>query len=338
MLRLSGYRRKVVHWNMMKNKVFILFIILIAAGAGLYMISSRRSPSSDQIITKEINPRRGDISITFTTTGVVEPQNRLEIKPPINGRIEEILVQEGDKVAQGDIVAWMSSTDRAALLDSARAQGPEALAYWKEVYKATPLLSPINGEVIVRAVETGQTVSTGDVVIVLSDRLIVKAQFDETDIGRVRLHQRAVISLDAYPDVKIPGIIDHIAYESKLVNNVTIYEVDIIPQKAPPFFRSGMSATVEVLEQSRTDVLLIPLEAIIREGGKSFVLIKDPTGKEPLKREITIGLTNGVSAEVVTGLKIDDTVILKQKSYALPEQKTGSSPFMFGRPKKKKND
>lgn len=338
MLKLSGYRRKVVHWNMMKNKVLILVIILIVAGAGLYIVNLRRGPSSGQIITTEIHPRHGDIRITFTTTGTVEPQNRLEIKPPINGRIEEILVKEGDKVAQGSIVAWMSSTDRAALLDSARAQGPEALAYWKEVYKATPLLSPINGEVIVRAVETGQTVSTSDAVIVISDRLIVKAQFDETDIGRVRLHQRAVMSLDAYPDVKIPGIIDHIAYESKLVNNVTIYEVEIIPQKVPPFFRSGMSATVEVLEKIKTDVMLIPLDAIISDGDKSYVLVKNTAGQEPLKREITTGLSNGVMVEVITGLNMDDTVIRKQKSYTLPGRNTGSSPFMFGRPKKKKND
>jgi macrolide-specific efflux system membrane fusion protein len=52
------------------------------------------------------------------------PQNRLEIKPPIAGRAEEVLVNEGELVKAGQIIAWMSSTDRAALLDAARAQGP----------------------------------------------------------------------------------------------------------------------------------------------------------------------------------------------------------------------
>jgi macrolide-specific efflux system membrane fusion protein len=323
---------------MMKNKVLLVVLILVAVVVVLYVASSRKGPSSGQITTREIKPLKGDIRITFTTTGVVEPQNRLEIKPPINGRVEEILVKEGDKVSQGRIVAWMSSADRAALLDSARAQGPEVLAYWKEVYKATPLLSPINGEVIVRAVETGQTVSSNDAVIVLSDRLIVKAQFDETDIGRVRIKQKAILSLDAYPDVKIPGIIDHIAYESKLVNNVTIYEVDIIPQKVPAFFRSGMSATVEVLEKTKNNIMLLPLDAITKEDSKSFVLVKDAAGGNPLKREITTGLSDGVTAEVLTGLDMDDVVIVKQRRYNLPKRKTGSSPFMYGKPKKKKND
>ena len=323
---------------MMKSKVLIVAVILVAVCAILYVASSRKGPSSGQITTREIKPFKGDIRITFTATGVVEPQNRLEIKPPINGRVEEILVKEGDKVSQGNIVAWMSSADRAALLDSARARGPEALAYWKEVYKATPLLSPINGEVIVRAVETGQTVSSNDAVIVLSDRLIVKAQFDETDISRVRIKQKAILSLDAYPDVKIPGIIDHIAYESKLVNNVTIYEVDITPQKVPAFFRSGMSATIEVLEKTMIDIMLLPLEAIIKENSKSFVLVKDVAGGSPLKREITTGLSDGATAEVLTGLDMDDVVIVKQRKYTLPRRKTGSSPFMFGKPKKKKND
>lgn len=322
---------------MTKSKILIVVLIIAATLAGLYVANVRKGAKSGDITTREIKPVTGDIALTLSTTGVVEPQNRLEIKPPINGRVEEILVAEGDEVSKGQIVAWMSSSDRAALLDSARAQGQEALAYWKEVYKATPLISPINGEVIVRAVETGQTISSGDAIIVLSDRLIVNAQFDETDIGRVRLKQRAVMSLDAYPDVKIPGVIDHIAYESKLVNNVTIYEVDIIPEKVPIFFRSGMSATVEVIERSKSGIMLLLLEAVIKENGKNFVMIKDAAG-QPRKKEITVGLNDGVRTEVLNGLSIDDTVIIQQIKYALPKRKTGSSPFIPGKPKKKKND
>ena len=166
--------------------------------------------------------------MTVITTGVVEPQNRLEIKPSISGRIEEILVHEGDHVRSGDVLAWMSSTERAALIDAARSQGNKELKYWEEVYKKTPLISPIDGEIIDRPVEPGQTVTTSDAVLVLSDRLVVNAQFDETDVGKVKIGQKAFITLDAYPDIQLDGVVDHIAYESQVINNVTIYDVDIL--------------------------------------------------------------------------------------------------------------
>jgi macrolide-specific efflux system membrane fusion protein len=155
-----------------------------------------------------IHPTYGSIQTVISTTGTVQPQNRLEIKPPINGRIEEILVQEGDRVSVGQTLALMSSSERAALLDAARTQSKETLDYWEEVYRPTPLIAPIKGVVIVRGVEPGQTVASTDAVIVLSDRLIVQAQVDETDIGKVKIGQAAVISLDAYPDTKVEARVD----------------------------------------------------------------------------------------------------------------------------------
>ncbi|MBN3038690.1 MAG: efflux RND transporter periplasmic adaptor subunit [Candidatus Omnitrophica bacterium] len=314
---------------MRKNKAYFIALILLCMGI-VFVLKLRQESSSEEFSTQEINPAIGDISITFSTTGVIEPQNRLEIKPPISGRIEEILVQEGDKVKQGQILALMSSTERAALLDSARAQGEEAVKYWKDVYKATPLISPIDGEVIVRAVEPGQTITSTDAVIVLSDRLIVSAQFDETDIGRVQLQQKAIISLDAYPERKIQGLVGHIAYESELVNNVTIYEVDIIPQEIPQFFRSGMSATVEIIEKEKEGVMLLPLAAIINEQDRHFVFAKKEKSNKHEKTEVVTGLSDGAMVEIISGLKAGDSVLVEQKKYALPKKDFSGSPFMPG--------
>ena len=88
-------------------------------------------------------------------------------------------------------------------------------------------------------------------MVVLSDHLIVRAQVDETDIGKITPDMKAIITLDAYPDTKIKASVEHIYYESKTVNNVTIYEVDLIPEEVPAFFRSGMNATVDFIEQEQ---------------------------------------------------------------------------------------
>ncbi|MCX5712736.1 MAG: efflux RND transporter periplasmic adaptor subunit [Candidatus Omnitrophica bacterium] len=209
----------------------------------------QRKPPKE--ILKEISPVVGSIQSVINTTAIVQPDNRLEIKPPINGRIDKVLAREGDLVKEGQILAWMSSTERAALLDAARAQGAEAMKYWEEVYKATPLISPVSGEVIVSTNEPGQTVTAADIVIVLSDHLVAQAQVDETDIGKVKAGQGVLVTLDAYPQIKVKGKVDHIFYESKLVNNVNIYQVDIVLETVPAVFRSGMTATVNIIENTK---------------------------------------------------------------------------------------
>ena len=314
---------------MLKNKYFLIISIAVIFVFTLVLFNRGRNKDNGGV-TQEISPYLGEISLTLTTTGVVEPQNRLEIKPSIGGRIEEILVKEGDKVKKGDILAWMSSTERAALVDAATSQTDQTRQYWEDVYKKTPIISPIDGEVIVRSFEPGQTIATTEPLLVLSDRLIVSAQFDETDIGRVKVGQDAVITLDAYPAIEIKGRVDHIAYESELVNNVNIYDVDILPQEVPEFFRSGMSANVEVIEKSRQGVLLIPIKAIEDDAGKKFVTIKN--GRRTERRQIEVGLTDSNNAEVVSGLTASDTVIVKDQKYLpLKRQEAGTSPFMPSR-------
>ncbi len=321
----------------MKNKKWIIYLgLMIALGVGITLvIKIKRNKNTDQVI-KEISPIYGNIQSFISTTGTVLPQNRLEIKPPISGRIEKVLVKEGEEVKTGQIVAWMSSTERAALLDAARAQDEETIKYWQDAYKPTPLIAPIDGEVIVRAVEPGQTVSSANAIIVLSDRLIIKAKVDETDVGRVKLGQEAIISLDAYPQVKVKAKVDHISYESKIVNNVIIYEVDILPEKVPEFFRSGMSANVDIVEISKENILLIPIEAVKREKAGNYVLLSQGNDDEPVKRPVELGISDEQWVEVVSGIGARDKILIMTKKYILsPDARSGRNPFMpFGRKKR----
>jgi macrolide-specific efflux system membrane fusion protein len=320
-------------WNK-KRKVLLGIIIGVGLIIMLVLILKQNKSSGENI--QIIHPTYGAIQTVISTTGTVQPQNRLEIKPPINGRIEEIFVKEGERVTVGQTLALMSSSERAALLDAARTQSKETLDYWEEVYKPTPLIAPINGEVIVRAVEPGQTVTTNDVVIVLSDRLIVQAQVDETDIGKVKLGQSAIVSLDAYPDTKVKATVDHIAYESTIINNVTIYDVDILPEKVPPVFRSGMSANIDIIEQSKENILMIPLDAVKQDAEGSFVLVSPNIDTKPAKRRIQLGISDDKNVEVIAGLEPEDNIIIETQNYQPPKEKEqGSNPFMPGPPRRR---
>ncbi|MDD4955825.1 MAG: efflux RND transporter periplasmic adaptor subunit [Candidatus Omnitrophica bacterium] len=308
--------------------IFILFAIGIVFGVWYFKFK----PSGESMeAVREIQPAIGTISSVISTTGEVLPKNRLELKPPVPGRIEQILVREGQDVKKGQVVAWMSSTERAAMLDFAAGQGEEALKYWRDVYKAIPLTSPIDGEVIVATMQPGQTVTVTDAVIVLSDKLIVRAQVDETDIGKVKLNQKAIITLDAYPDVKINAKVEHIYYESQTVNNVTIYQVDLTPENVPDFFRSGMNATVEFIAKSKDNVLLLPLEAVHKEKDESFVYVAGNAG-ERIKKIVTTGMSDDKNIEIVSGITENDKVTVKSRKFVIPQDSTTTSPFMpFGR-------
>ena len=311
----------------MKNKIWKIIgigVVVLVVWFGWTKLKHKDSTNGP---VKIIHPRIGDIQLMVSTTATILPKNRLEVKPPVNGRIEQVLVVEGQKVNAGDTIVVMSSTERAALLDAARGQGEEKLKYWQEVYKPIPLIAPITGDVIVGTIQPGQTVTTSDPVIVLSDRLIIRAQVDETDIGKIQQGQKAKISLDAYPETKINAVVDHIYYESKAVNNVTIYEVDLMPEAVPSFFRSGMNANVDFIQEGKKDVLTLPVNAVHKEQGETFVMIQSQMGEKPVKRPVVLGISDDKKVEIVSGLTQEDEVILKSKKYALPQSGGGNSPL-----------
>lgn len=314
---------------MPKNKSNIkLYIILgtvavVLVGAGVYY--SKKRSSSDQPQYSQVVVERGTIKLTILSTGTVQPENKVEIKPPIAGRVEQVLAREGQVVRKGQILAWMSSTERAAMLDAASSKGKEEVAKWEELYRPTPILAPINGTVIQRKVESGQTFTTSDAILVMSDRLTVKAQIDETDIGQIKVKQKARIVLDAYPGQTISARVDQIAYDSTTTNNVTTYLVDILPDKTPDFMRSGMTANVTVEISSKEDTLLIPTEALKVENGRSVVLRYVEKGR-PVTEEVTTGLSDGKNTEVIEGLAEGDVILVPE--FRIEEAKSGGgSPF-----------
>ncbi len=316
---------------MFNKKWKVLLVIIIVIGIGVFFFIRSRAASSSKVESKEIKATVGPIENFVTTTGTVLPQNRLEMKPPVNGRVEQILVKEGESVKTGQTLAWMSSTERAAVLDAARDKGDTELKYWQDAYKPIPLLAPIDGEVIVAKVQPGQTLTAADAVLVLSDRLIVRAQVDETDIEKVKLQQAAVVSLDAYPDKKVDSTVEHIYYESKTVNNVTVYEVDLLPDKVPDFFRSGMNANIDFLVQKKEDALLVPLEAVHKDKDGSYVLLSQGPGKEPMRQAVTAGISDDKNTEIVSGITANDRIIVTSTKYMLPSAKQGTNPFMPSR-------
>jgi len=299
--------------------------VAIVAGGVVFMLGKK---GKSDVTYREYHATIGNINSVVSTTATVKPQNRLEIKSPVSGRIDEILVKEGQFVRKGQVLALISSTERAALLDAATQKGKSETDYWNKVYNQTALISPINGQVIVSSLNPGQTITTSDAVLVLSDRLIVKADVDETDIGNLKLGQKAEISLDAYPEIKVAGVVDHIYYESKLVNNVNIYQVDLLPSAVPDVFRSGMSANVNIVVREKDNVLLLPISAVRSRNGRSFVSVRSTSQDSVRRMPVQTGLKDEKNVEIVQGLSSGDVVVVKDSTFVLPKGSGGSNPFV----------
>lgn len=313
-----------------KKWPWVLVVCLIGAGVLSYWASQANKVAPPSY--KAIQPSIVDIEVTVQSTGVVQPQNRLEIKPPIPGRIERVLVQEGEMVKQGQVLAWMSSTERAALIDSARAKGPEELKRWEELYRQTPILAPINGMIILKNVEPGQTFSSTEAVLVISDRLTVKAQVDETDIAHIKVGQKASIVLDAYSAKPLAARVDKIAYDAQTINNVTTYLVDVIPEETPDYMRSGMTASVTFIVEEHSQVLAVPSEALKVRRGQYYVLVSNPDPKmPPIEQAVSIGASDGTNTEIIDGLRLEETILIEELASGSGRAGAGNPFSPFGR-------
>ena len=143
--------------------------------------------------------------------------------------------------------------------------------------------SPMDGLVIRRDVELGDTVmsgvssfNAGTVLMTVADvdTMIIKAGINEVDIGKIRLDQPVRITLDAYPKARFAGVIERIAPAARLEEKVKVFEVEIAIDRQGAELRTGMTANIDVVGEKREAVLTVPVEAIFKKDETDVVYVK----------------------------------------------------------------
>jgi len=136
--------------------------------------------------------------------------------------------------------------------------------------------SPMNGVVIKRGVELGQTVTSGvssfnegTALFTVADlkSLIIRVNLNEVDIAKVEVGQPVRITLDAYPQKVFTGKVTFVAPAAELVEKIKVFKVEIGLDELGAHFKTGMSANVEILGTKRDKAVSIPLEALQRREG-----------------------------------------------------------------------
>ena len=317
------------------KKAAIIFTILLVLGIIITYQLRDKKERVEVINYVPYTVSTADVKEIIDTTGEVSALNRVEIKPSVSGRVDKLLVNEGDTVRKGQVLAYLSSSDRVAILDAVRSNPNENIKDWENTYKATPVISPMNGKIILRNVVEGQTISTNDILYALADELIVLASVDESDIGKIKNGQREEITLDAYKDVSINGKVFQILEEGKNVSNVITYYVKIRPEKTPAFFKSLMTANIDIIVKEQKDAAVIPWDSFSEdEQGNTYVLVGD--NMQQSKHIITTGILDGDNVEVTSGLSKGDTILVRKRRYNISMTKEETKGFLSMGPGKRK--
>lgn len=240
--------------------------------------------------------------------GVTEWSSRNLVQSTVAGTIEEILVQDGEVVNNGQPLLRLRNDTLPDQVESQRARVRQAMAEVAQKEEEAGKLavrSPVGGRILSVVVKPGDQVSAGTEVAVVGDldRLVVTAAVDELDVSKVQEGQRATVTFEALPGREFQGTVTSIALEGTAKSGVTTYDVEVeLPRD--PAIRPGMTASVAIEVARKEGVLLIPVEAVSRQ------MVRVMAGGRAEPRRVQLGLQNNAEAEVVSGLQEGELLVL----------------------------
>ncbi len=272
---------------------------------------------------------------------------------------QKTLYQKG-LISANDFESARLSLEQAK---SAVAQRQEAVNKAKTNLSYATITSPIDGIVLSKSVEEGQTVassfSTPTLFTIVKDMtdMRVVADVDEADIGEIAVGQRVTYTVDAYPDDVFEGTVTQVRNEATTTNNVVTYEVVISAPNPDLKLKPGLTANVTIYTLERTGIVSVPTKALrftptAETVGKQDK-IEDCTGTHKLwvrngktfkAYSVQTGITNGTRTEILSGVKEGTVVVVDMKEAATDDSSSSEtsessdeqSPFSPGPPGKNK--
>ncbi len=172
------------------------------------------------------------------------------------------------------------------------------------------LRAPINGIIIDVKSEIGEMIETGTYTVAMmgQNEFQIEADISEADIGKLDLAQPVKITLDAFPEQEILGKVLKIDPAETIIQGVVYYKITIESDKFNQKMKSGMTANITVVTDSRENVLIIPQRAIKQRQGKKIIRMEEYDGYKEVEIEIGLRGSNGM-IEVLSGLNQGEQVI-----------------------------
>jgi len=261
-------------------------------------------------------------------------------------RARGILSEDGFELAVSEDA---QARAQLALEEAGIAQAQAALEEARIQLGYTDIVSPVDGVVISRSVDVGQTVAatfqTPTLFEIAEDlsRMRVRASVSEADIGGVAEGQAASFAVDAWPERRFEGRVVQVRIAPVTLQNVVTYDVVIEVANPSRELKPGMTANVEITTALRPDALRVPLRALrfrlegetaaagAVDGAGAYVLGDDGA---PRRVELRTGIRDERFAEVIGGeLAEGDAVVVAIRRSDEPEAPAAASPFLPRRPR-----
>lgn len=311
-----------------------LAIVLLAGAGGIFAYGKwKESASAPTVQYRTEQARIGNLTVTVTATGQLQPNRNVNVGSEVSGIIDSVEVNYNDRVVAGQVLARINTerlvaqvSQDKALLDTARAKVSDAKVTTEEtgaeykrmqsarassnnqlpsqhdldtakaayerakvsvltgqaavtqaeatlridetnVSKAV-IRSPVNGVVLARNVEPGQTIAASFAVTTMFEladdlsRMKLLVNIDEADVGEVKEAQNVSFTVDAYPGRHFPGRVKQLRYQATTTNNVVTYLAEITVDNHEMLLRPGMTATAVITVKSQENALLVPNVAL----------------------------------------------------------------------------
>lgn len=365
--KISGQRRR------RRTLAWIAGAALVVGGGAIWTFGPGRNSSRD-LSPYTVMAENGSLPGVITASGELEAVRRVNVSPKRQGLLQSLLVNEGDVVVQGQVLARMDPGDFRDRLDELEALRRQAQADYDarladyqrrrtlfargaisaadlDDFKARYLTSkaalsaaqarieqrsvegddlliraPFAGVVTERFAEPGAFVTptttasatagaTSSSIVELSEGLEVAAKVPESDIGRIRVGQKAMVRVDAFPDQRFEARVREIAPRAIKTDNVTSFEVELDLVDATPDLRIGMTVDVDFQTGRTPASTLVPTVAIVTENGKPGVLLVDDNN-QPRFQAVELGSSSGSQTAIVNGLQSGTRVFIDLPPWA----------------------
>ncbi|MBN1880570.1 MAG: efflux RND transporter periplasmic adaptor subunit [Deltaproteobacteria bacterium] len=234
----------------------------------------------------------GDIRDTLFYSGDIQGEEQAIVYPVISGTLLRYYVEEGERVRKGETLALL-----------------KRLETWEE-YKPVVVESPISGIVGYNYLDVGEiaTLQTPVSLVVGGEGLRVTLKVSDTELGLIDVGMPAEVRVPTAPDIWFEGVVSKV---SPILNSDTrTAYVEVFIDERPKQVWPGMFGDVRIIIEEKTDVTIVPTDVIMYAGDEMvdpycFVLNDGVTHK----RDLELGITEGVMVEVVAGISPGELIV-----------------------------
>jgi membrane fusion protein (multidrug efflux system) len=234
--------------------------------------------------------KTGTIRKILLLTGTVEGEHQAFVFPDASGRLIRYLVNEGDRVTVDQTICLV---DRAV-------PGVD--------YEELKVKAPISGIVGQLSVDRGSQVAPQTPVALVADmdRVKVRVAVTERDLPHVRKRMASEVLVDAFPNEVFNGSVESVAPMVDPLSRTA--QVEILLTNRGHRLKPGMLARVRLIQDKKEDVVVVNRDAVVGITGNQYVLVVE--GGRASRRDVRLGITEGMRVEVIDGLAAGDTLIV----------------------------